>query len=79
MITSLQIRIARAILRWTVDDLSKKTNIPWARIQFLEKIENFEKSHLDKVDIIQKTFEGEKLVFIDKTDNLSESVAKKNE
>ena len=39
MITPLQIRIARAILRWTVDDLSKKSEIGWARVQHLEKID----------------------------------------
>ena len=78
MITSLQIRIARSILRWTVDDLSKKTDIPWARIQFLEKIDVFNESHYDKVNKIQKVFEEESLVFLDKTDKFLESVVKKN-
>ncbi len=78
MITSLQIRIARSILRWTVDDLSKKTDIPWARIQFLEKIDVFNESHYDKVNKIQKVFEEEGLVFLDKTDKFLETVVKKN-
>ena len=78
MITSLQIRIARSILRWTVDDLSKKTDIPWARIQFLEKIDEFNESHHEKVNKIQKVFEEEGLVFLDKTDKFLETVVKKN-
>ena len=74
MITSNQIRMARALLKWTVDDLSNKTNIPWARIQFLEKAETFLDSHKEKVEIIQNILEKEGIVFIDKVDSLSETI-----
>ena len=77
MITPLQIRVARAILRWTVDDLSKKTGIGWARVQHLEKIDKFETSHLEKVKIIQITFEKEGLVFVESSDKFFENVLRK--
>ena len=77
MITSNQIRMARALLKWTVDDLSNRTNIPWARIQFLEKAEILLDSHRDKVEIIKKVFEKEGIVFIDESDNLSETIRMK--
>ena len=77
MITSNQIRMARALLKWTVDDLSNRTNIPWARIQFLEKEEIFLDSHKEKVEIIQKVLEKKGVVFIDEVDNLSETIRMK--
>ena len=77
MITSNQIRMARALLKWTVDDLSNRTNIPWARIQFLEKAEILLDSHREKVEIIKKVFEKEGVVFIDEVDNLSETIKMK--
>ena len=77
MITPLQIRIARAILRWTVDDLSKKSGIGWARVQHLEKIDKFETSHLEKVKIIQSALEKEGLVFVGSSDIFHENVLKK--
>ena len=77
MITSNQIRMARALLKWTVDDLSNRTNIPWARIQFLEKAEILLDSHREKVEIIQKVLEKKGVVFIDEVDNLSETIRMK--
>ena len=77
MITSNQIRMARALLKWTVDDLSNRTNIPWARIQFLEKEEIFLDSHKEKVEIIKEVFEKEGVVFLDKVANLSETIRMK--
>ena len=77
MITPLQIRISRAILKWTVDDLSKKTGIGWARVQHLEKIDKFETSHLEKVKIIKITFEKEGLVFVESSDKFFENVLRK--
>ena len=77
MITSNQIRMARALLKLTVDDLSNRTNIPWARIQFLEKAEILLDSHREKFEIIKKVFEKEGVVFIDEVDNLSETIKMK--
>ena len=56
---------------------SNRTNIPWARIQFLEKAEILLDSHRDKVEIIKKVFEKEGVVFIDEDDNLSETIKMK--
>lgn len=74
MITPNQIRMARALLKWTVDDLSSKTNLPWARIQFLEKAETFLDTHKEKVETIKSVLEKEGIVFIDESDSLSETI-----
>ena len=37
LISGRQIRMARAALGWRVDDLSKKSGVPWARIQKIER------------------------------------------
>lgn len=36
-ITGMQIRMARIALKWRVDDLSKASEVGWARIQNMEK------------------------------------------
>tara|TARA_B110000967_G_C18398561_1_gene323444 strand:- start:4 stop:246 length:243 start_codon:yes stop_codon:yes gene_type:complete len=77
MITSRQIRMARACMRWTVDDLSNKSGIPWARLQYLEKVDEFEAHHLEKVNIIQITFEKEGVMFIKNNDKVSETLVLK--
>ena len=35
--TGLQLRMARVSLKWRVDDLSKASDVGWARIQYMEK------------------------------------------
>jgi len=39
-ITGKQLRMARVALKLRVDDLSKKTGIPWARLQLFERSED---------------------------------------
>ncbi len=36
-ITGMQLRMARVALKWRVDDLSKASDVGWARIQNMEK------------------------------------------
>jgi len=74
MISPKQIRISRAYLKWTVDDLSKKTGIQWARLQSFEKLENFEPHHEAKVNVIQAVLEQEGIIFIDKDEYFYECV-----
>lgn len=33
----MQLRMARLALKWRVDDLSKKSDVSWARIQNMER------------------------------------------
>ena len=53
-ISSGQIRMARTYLRWTIDDLSKKTDIPWARLQYIEKSDQLDESLNEKLTVIKK-------------------------
>ena len=64
-ITGRQIRMARAYLHWTVDDLAGETGLQWARIQQLEKLDSFEKSHLEKINTIKQVLEKKGIEFID--------------
>lgn len=40
-ITGQQLRMARVSLKWRVDDLSKKSEVTWARIQTYERSNDF--------------------------------------
>ena len=73
-ISSGQIRMARVYLRWTIDDLSKKTNIPWARLQHIEKSEEFNESLNEKLILIRKVFEENGVVFLDEEDGFEKSI-----
>ena len=73
-ISSGQIRMARVYLRWTIDDLSKKTNIPWARLQHIEKSDKLDESLNDKLNVIKKTFEDNGVLFQDEDDQFEKSV-----
>lgn len=74
LISSGQIRMARVYLRWTIDDLSKKTNIPWARLQYIEKSEEFNDSLNVKLAMIREVFEDNGIVFIDEDDQFEKSI-----
>jgi len=67
-ITGRQIRMARAYLQWTVDDLAGATGLQWARIQQLEKLESFEKSHEEKINTIKQVLEKKGIEFIDENE-----------
>tara|TARA_B100000963_G_scaffold358210_1_gene382301 strand:- start:45992 stop:46228 length:237 start_codon:yes stop_codon:yes gene_type:complete len=65
MISGLQIRLARAALRWRVDDLSQKSGIPWARIQLIERSNSIEKNSEEKLKKIKTCFENNGIIFVD--------------
>ena len=50
-ITGQQLRMARIALKWRVDDLSKKSDVNWAKIQQLERSDDFlpENDRLQKI------------------------------
>tara|TARA_A100001388_G_scaffold250969_1_gene212566 strand:+ start:378 stop:536 length:159 start_codon:yes stop_codon:yes gene_type:complete len=37
-ITGKQLRMTRASLKYIVDDISKKTGVPWSRIQYMKEM-----------------------------------------
>jgi predicted transcriptional regulator len=67
-ITGRQLRMARACLKYRVDDISKKTGVPWARVQFYERTDE-ELELSDKLDNIIKFFESKKIVFYSGSDD----------
>ena len=77
MITGRQIRMARIALRWRIDDLSKKSGIPWARIQKLERIDGLPENGQEKIEPLEKVFKENGIIFIDSTDQHSETVVVK--
>tara|TARA_B100000965_G_C19449850_1_gene694730 strand:+ start:155 stop:394 length:240 start_codon:yes stop_codon:yes gene_type:complete len=61
-ITGRQLRMARVSMKYRVDDLSKKTGVPWARLQLLERSDT-DLDQNEKVEKIIKFFEDNKIVF----------------
>ena len=61
-ITGRQLRMARVSMKYRVDDLSKKTGVPWARIQHLERL-NDELEHNERIEKIIKFFEKNNIIF----------------
>ena len=56
-ITGKQLRMARVALKLRVDDLSKKTGIPWARLQSFERSEDelkFDTKHYEIINFFEK-------------------------
>ncbi len=68
MISGLQIRLARAALRWRVDDLSQKSGVPWARIQLIERNNSIGKESEEKINKIKSCFENNGIIFKDPDD-----------
>ena len=71
--------MARAALGWRVDDLSKKSGIPWARIQKIERKNDISEGIEDKLLSIKKTFEECGIVFFEKSETYQDYIMIKNE
>ena len=65
-ITGMQIRMARIALKWRVDDLSKASDVGWARIQNMEKSNDLIDN--EQVDKITETFLKKGINFFDDDD-----------
>lgn len=64
MITSEQIRAARAMLRMTVADLSHASGIGVATIKRLEAVDGLPPAHARTLDSIRRTLEGAGIEFV---------------
>jgi len=69
MLSSGQIRAARALLRWTADDLAKESVIGVATIRRLELQDGVPKTNTNTLVLIKKAFEGAGIEFIGDPDN----------
>ena len=69
--------MARAVLRWRVDDLSKKSGVSWARIQQIERTDEITTGIEEKLELLKKTFISNGIVFLDSSDDKFETIAMK--
>ena len=64
MIVSSQIRAARALLRWSTDNLAKNSGVGVATIRRLELTEGIPSSNAQTLDSIKKTLESAGVEFV---------------
>ena len=64
MITSDQIRAARALLNWTRSDLSANSSIGLSALMRLEAADGVPGGHVRTLEMVQKTFEDAGIEFI---------------
>ena len=69
MITSDQIRAARALLRWSGKDLAAKTGLGFSTLMRLEVLEGIPGAQAKTLDAIQKAFEQAGIEFIGTPEN----------
>ena len=69
MITGLQIRAARAILRWTVRDLAKISGLSFPTVNRLEQEDGIPAGRSQSLSDIQKALEAAGIEFIGNPDD----------
>ena len=69
MISSAQIRAARALLKWTGKDLAEASGAAFSTLMRLETGEGIPGAHAKTLDAIQKAFEAAGIEFIGTPDN----------
>ena len=65
MITAEQIRAARALLRWSGQDLAERSGIGFRTIQRFESESGIPASRSKNLEAIRRSFEAAGVVFID--------------
>lgn len=69
MITSAQIRSARAALRWTVSELSVRSHVAVPTIKRIEAVDGIPTARTTTVVLIQKALEAAGIEFIGTPDD----------
>lgn len=64
MITSSQLRAARALLKWSANDLSNKSGIGSATIQRYEVVDGVPNANVKTLSLIKQTLEEAGIEFI---------------
>lgn len=64
MIVSSQIRAARALLRWSAENLASNAGVGVATIRRLELTEGIPSSNAQTINLIKKTFESAGIEFL---------------
>ena len=68
MITSEQIRGARAMLRWSAKQLAEQAGLSWPTVQRMESTQGVPSGLSKNLELVQKTLEGAGIIFIDEDD-----------
>jgi len=69
MITAAQIRAARALLRWSSQELSKQSGLSLPTIQRMESAEGVPSSYKKNVEAVRHTLANAGIIFIDGGEN----------
>ena len=69
MITSDQIRAARAMLRWSGKDLAEKTGLGFSTLMRLESLEGVPRTHAKTLEAIERAFQDAGIEFIGTSDD----------
>jgi transcriptional regulator with XRE-family HTH domain len=64
MITSAQIRAARALLNWSAAQLGHRAGVSWSTVQRAESGDGTPRLHAETLDRIQRALEAAKVEFI---------------
>ena len=64
MITGLQIRAARALLRWKAAKLAEASSITVQTIQRLEQFDGLPASHMKTIDAVHRALKAQVIEFI---------------
>ncbi len=68
MITGIQIRMARAALRWSAKQLASEAGVSWATIQRIEATDGVPSALGQNLEAIQRALEAAGVEFIDTDD-----------
>lgn len=65
MITGLQIRMAMAALRWSLDDLAEKSGVSWKTAQRAARPDGIPSTSAQNLDAIERALAGAGIDFSD--------------
>ena len=68
MLRSEQIRAARALVRWSAQNLADKSGVSWKTIQRMESQDGVPSATARNIEKIQRTLEDAGVIFIDEND-----------
>ncbi len=74
MITGSQVRMARVGLGWKVVTLAERADVPWARLQHIEREDGVPSARPEIMEKIQATLEAEGVMFLDPADGMGPGV-----
>ena len=69
MITAAQIRAARALLRWSAEELAKQSRVSLPTIQRMESADGVPSSHKRNLEAVRRTLATGGIIFIDGGEN----------